>query len=342
MTLRLGALFSCATLLACTPRPEVTETATAPTVLRGLSVADAWNAPRQVYVGDEEHDHPRLLTSSPIRLPERTTQDPPAQFWVAGRRLEARRFRPGNHAILIVPERWRVPISGRDTFIRTETILPNRWGAPALIPSALRLWGEQPVPVAVRRTSSLTSLSARHPTGFVALTHRAVRLINVMAGDEVLAYTADSELVGTPSRGIRVTPLRASSDPKRQGITHLDQERPVCEYEALRYACVPQWTSTASVSVAPAAGVPVMVHELLHALGLSHTCVIRSIMATEFSTRELSLCGLARGGLGFSEPLELEREASVYDAAALRLLRAAAVALSGSADGTVHWLLVPQ
>ena len=64
----------------------------------------------------------------------------------------------------------------------------------------------------------------------------------------------------------------------------------------------------------------VLSHELLHALGMGHSCLARSVMATEFQLWELRRCSEVRSGLGYSQALRLERRFGPVDAAAIQLL----------------------
>ncbi len=81
-----------------------------------------------------------------------------------------------------------------------------------------------------------------------------------------------------------------------------------------------------------------MVHELLHAMGLGHTCVVGSAMATEFSAAELLACGRSRARLGLMEPLHLKREIGAGDVVALAILRKVAHSLNGRRGRSLVWL----
>ncbi|MDT8369844.1 MAG: hypothetical protein RQ745_11590 [Longimicrobiales bacterium] len=116
-----------------------------------------------------------------------------------------------------------------------------------------------------------------------------------------------------------------------------------CQYFAESgYSCAPRWIRSAEIYLRDKTGQDEIIHELLHALGLDHTCVVRSVMATEFDDADLRRCGRARSGLGLTQPLMLERRLGPHDIVALHLLRELAeVALDWRGDFVSAGVLRP-
>ncbi len=65
----------------------------------------------------------------------------------------------------------------------------------------------------------------------------------------------------------------------------------------------------------------VVAHELLHVLGLGHSCLVNTLLSTTFSEGELARCSRERQRMGIPGALVLQREATASDAASIQLLR---------------------
>ena len=83
-------------------------------------------------------------------------------------------------------------------------------------------------------------------------------------------------------------------------------------------------------------------HELLHVLGLGHSCVVPSVMATEFSADDLEECGRARYHFGMRDTLLLRRQLSDYDVAAARVAYHVSNQLVGLHVQTLRWVVLPD
>lgn len=75
-----------------------------------------------------------------------------------------------------------------------------------------------------------------------------------------------------------------------------------------------------TVHLSPQATPAVAAHELLHVLGLEHTCVYPSVMATRFAQAELIACGVLRARMGLTTGFVTERRLSAADVAAIELV----------------------
>lgn len=84
--------------------------------------------------------------------------------------------------------------------------------------------------------------------------------------------------------------------------------------------CSPKRIVGADISIGAHAGVYDVAHELMHALGLNHTCTTLSLMAANFEDNELDECSEARASAGEPEGFRIVRVPSAADAVALRII----------------------
>jgi hypothetical protein len=156
----------------------------------------------------------------------------------------------------------------------------------------------------------------------------AIVEINAMAGQ--LLLFRERSIRRRPARMIRVQWGSAAAN--EIGRTHLslrDCALP-CEH--------PWQIQSASISLASSAGMTALEHELLHALGLGHSCLAPSLMATEQSEQELRRCGERRFELGYRQGFVLDRILSNYDIAAVQILAALSAATNADSTGSIHLL----
>jgi len=244
---------------------------------------------------------------------------------------------PGIHIVLIIGDEWRLRYLDRTTSIPTRALLPNKVGAPSLIPQDLSVWSATPLDVVLPRADD-----GGHPAVTALGTGRFPDIIhdlNAMLGFETFRLAARHATRREQERVVRVLPL--GTHRRRQGRTRLGRRR--CGYDsALGYACRPRWIEWVEVGFTATAGPAEVQHELLHALGLTHTCVVPSVMATEFEREELERCGRMRRSLRFDQPLKLTRQMSEFDVAAIEILRNVARALEGRSGVSLYWVIVPS
>lgn len=253
---------------------------------------------------------------------------------VAAGELAAMEVRGGRHVALVLPGTWRIsegPYAGTD--LPTASIFGGDTDLPALLGSGLSLWATHPLSVRVAQDSQ--SLAGGTGPGFASgqqAVAEALRGINAAAGFTVLRPAGASE----PQADLTVSWSDALGN--ALGVARIRSA--ACPYDQEEgFSCQPVWAEGADIVLAQGAGIAEIQHELLHAVGLSHTCIVPSVMATEFSDDELRWCGLARGGLGFWQPLRLEREIGPHDIAAIEIVRKASAVLKDIRADYMHWLI---
>jgi hypothetical protein len=159
----------------------------------------------------------------------------------------------------------------------------------------------------------------------------ALNRINSLADTTILSLDRDSALAD-----VRIVLVDTIDDQEAYTRMHV---RGCMFEESAGYTCEPDWIEAADIYVTKRTKPAEIEHELLHALGLYHTCVIPSVMATEFSPTELRLCGSARHDLGLHAPLTLQRTLSPFDAAALRILMMTAMGLREFRGDSLLWMI---
>jgi hypothetical protein len=206
----------------------------------------------------------------------------------------------------------------------SAAILPSDEGTPTLLRSPLTLWRRYPVPVVLTGGSG-----GPDDEDHADRLRRAIRKVNGLAGFEVLRIES-----GPSGKGVRVS----FTPPSRGALGATAIDTAPCGFSSEHgFLCAPSWIDRAVVHLAPDAEVAVIQHELLHSLGLGHTCVVESVMVGYFSNEELEACAGLRTELGLTDPLFLERSMSPFDIAAVQLLRSLAQALDGRQTESIPW-----
>jgi hypothetical protein len=228
-----------------------------------------------------------------------------------GSRLEPDGNRPRHLELLVLPTYSlnRGIFSGRT--IETRRLIASDPDIPMLLRDDLRLWRDYAVPVQV----ACEGRWSENGDALTSMVREAAEVVNELAGEGLLELQeacAPREVAGIQVHAYHDVGERiAFATWTTLGCTYASPPEALCE---------PQWMHSAQVWLTPAAGVNEVVHELLHILGLEHTCVVPSVMATEFDDWELLACSRERWRHGLNEPLQLQRRVSQYDAAALHLL----------------------
>jgi len=196
--------------------------------------------------------------------------------------------------------------------IETRRLIASDPDIPMLLRDDFRLWRDYPVPLRV----SCEERWSEHGDVLTSMVREAAEVVNELAGEGLL----DLQEACAPREVAGIQVYVYHDVGKR--IAFATWATLGCTYASPPEAfCGPQWMYSAQVWLTSAAGVNEVVHELLHILGLEHTCVVPSVMATEFDDRQLLACSRERWRHGLSEPLHLQRRVSPYDAAALHLLQ---------------------
>jgi hypothetical protein len=168
-----------------------------------------------------------------------------------------------------------------------------------------------------------------------ALVGTAVAEINRTAGLELLRLDESENLTG----GIHVVWVESLNG----ALAGAQVEGPTCGSGSVPSGpCARARIERALVRITDGATVSEVIHELLHGLGLFHTCLVPSVMATEFSEPDLVRCGVARGRLGYTDPLVLRRSLSPYDIAALELVRTVSAEFTKMPEAAVDLLTVNE
>jgi hypothetical protein len=102
---------------------------------------------------------------------------------------------------------------------------------------------------------------------------------------------------------------------------------------------MPRRVDSADVFLSPDSDSSVFIHELFHAGGLSHTCTVPSIMATEFSEQEIRRCISLRRQLGMRRAFVLSREIGPADIAALEIVVGLTGILDSQQGRSIIWLM---
>lgn len=161
----------------------------------------------------------------------------------------------------------------------------------------------------------------------------AIDSVNFAVGMEMLRFRGAAERRADFLGGILVEYRESLQN--RLGTSHFRSAASAyCPW------CMPRQVDGAIVRLSPEAGWRDVAHELMHAAGLGHTCIVPSMMATEFSTEDLEACGIVRGGVGYRSAMVLERSMSPYDAAALDILSKLTGKLTSLQVDSVVWIVL--
>lgn len=242
------------------------------------------------------------------------------------------RLAPGRHLILILPDMWRLEAGTyAGSVLPTEAILSEAGSTPTLLRRDVSF--PSSFPVSVYHTPVPGS-------GERDREDRAPPVVEALAGINELAGGTVFQLARPSGADADVRVIwSGGSSRDTLGVTHL--QVPSCQYDKPRgFSCQPRWIRHADIVLSERGKVAEVQHELLHAIGLSHTCVVPSVMATEFSQADLRACGSARAALGFTAPLRLERRLGRFDAAAIDIVRRAAAALASRHGDYIHWRIL--
>lgn len=292
-----------------------------------LSDASAAGASVEIVIGGEKQsgtlDSVVRLETPPGTPVDVALQDPNGCS-------DRRTITPGVHYLVLLPDRWLIekgPFAGRT--VAVPPLVPiNQPDGVSLVSQPLRLWRRTSIPVMVE------GLDDRRMRSRV---EEAVSSINHSVGIKLLDLAVDSDQTLSDSFGIYF-----STPPKSpESAGEADLGTPECRLSPDHgFQCVPYWQDQVEVRIADHAGVEEVQHELGHALGLSHSCVIPSVMATEFEPTQLASCAHARDRYGYDEPLLLAREISQFDVAALQILHEVAARIGGERGDELHWFIV--
>jgi hypothetical protein len=234
---------------------------------------------------------------------------------VRGRELVER------HGFVVLPQQWTIQEGLYEgvTLPLASIVQIKGDSAPKALGRRLRTWREYPIEVFVvpNKVSVRRGHEVRNAVHDVnqQLGWRLFRLGEPVQDDVEGVYVEFVDtLAGDAMGAVRAKPHECRYD--------VDDEQIICDRH---------WLSHVRVFLADIAGHAEITHELLHAVGLAHSCVTETIMATEFLDWELAECGYVRYDLGFSDTLRVTRAFSAFDAAALEVLREAALRIGNAA-----------
>jgi hypothetical protein len=196
------------------------------------------------------------------------------------------------------------------------------------------LWRVLPVNVSATYTSGVgvdDSIRQR------LMVLHAVQRVNGVAGFDAMQVLESPEDSREDPSGIIVHfGLRSSI-----ALGRTEVNEPTCDLapnEAI--LCAPQWIDSAFIEMSDTADISDLEHELLHALGLGHTCIVPSVLATEFEPEDIDACGDERRRLDLLSPLKLTRELSEFDALSMDIVRRASVELRDWRGHSITWVEV--
>lgn len=214
---------------------------------------------------------------------------------------------------IVVPEYWRIE-KGLFAGSAVPTLPLFLNGTPALIGEQLPVWPRYPINVAIHLAGKRVCAT----TGDLANTAvpYGVEAINAAASDQIFEMR---EVHGPACRDAEVTVVVGDSIPGKMGEAALYGACGANIQGSVR--CYPHWLRSGEINLPSTAAVAEIQHEFLHVLGLNHTCLVPSVMATEFAEDELRSCGLGRRHLGLTGDLVLQRRLSAYDVASIEILR---------------------
>lgn len=182
----------------------------------------------------------------------------------------------GRHFVVVLPEIWTVQ---RGQFSGVKVPTPGLFSQDGLTPTVLRedipLWREWPLRIGFRE-------GPFSPQGTLEALRSAAALVNELAGTTLFTISDTESSSGTTDI---LTIFEKPSLSDRLGSVRLHVD--TCSHER---RCMPRRVDSADVFLSPDSDSSVFIHELFHAGGLSHTCTVPSIMATEFSEQEIRRC----------------------------------------------------
>lgn len=212
--------------------------------------------------------------------------------------------------------------------------LPALRQAPTIVNRDLRLWPAFPVAVFVSRPGPEGCPGAPRDQGTIQELAKALDGINQLAGSDFFRLQEVPCAARTRRRGVRIA-FRGDLG-LRLGVTGV-HDGGCGHLEGVGYLCHPKWIRSADVVVQETASTQAIQHEMLHALGLGHTCLVPSVMATSFPPGKLQECAEVRGHYGIDEVLQLERRMSAYDALAAQLMKELSRALGETYPPMLQW-----
>jgi hypothetical protein len=219
--------------------------------------------------------------------------------------------------------------------VRLHALAPSRGGAPSLLAQDPLLWTRLPVPVSIEVPSDQGDFEPKLVHAATAQVRRAVSAINESAGIRLFDFTGERS--ASHSREGVVVSFEDLAPP-RLGATRVYKALCSGSESAMPLRCGSNIARTATVRLSWNAPYEVVLHELMHAVGLQHTCVVPSVMATEFSSQELQACAARRHALHLMDELVLRREFTVYDVAAIRLTAAMMEQAYHQEANHAHWV----
>lgn len=185
----------------------------------------------------------------------------------------------------------------RGESLRTDVLMSR--SAPALLPSSIPIWRSYPVRV----------WAGLNCPALVQHVRRAVETANSLAGGAMYEW-AGCASAGGEEWGVEVRIGGAGGTTTRSRAC--DLHRPA--------ACATRRVVRGVVTVGDPADSLLLLHELLHAVGLGDTCMVLSVMATRFTRIQLEACADARSRLGLLDPVVVERRPTRFDASALAVV----------------------
>lgn len=231
------------------------------------------------------------------------------------------------HVLVVLPQLITIEV-GEFLGHEVDTRLIVQSGVPSLLGGRPRLVERVPQTVGVLRWRGTecipTDSVMTYPIG------QAIADINQLVGRPLFLLATPKN--GRCSRDITVH-IDVELNANELGMTSADHVRCV-------EGCGVQWIRQVQISLDKEADSGVAAHELLHAAGLGHTCLVPSIMATEFPGNDIWQCARHLGVTGYRTPLRLDREFSPYDVAALDLVARMAEALAGQRVDRITWVAV--
>lgn len=244
----------------------------------------------------------------------------------------------GRHLVIFVPPEWR--ITG-GTFagvqVPMQILFPNSMSAPSVFDGGLKIWQEYPVPVYLTDMNAAVSANDTAPLLGVMLA-QVIANIQRAVGKQVFSYGGYVDKTVPGRAGIYVQSVQLTGAVLGQTELRLTNCDGMPSWVS---TCFPELIAEATLNVRPDVEAAILEHELLHALGLSHTCIVGSVLATEFSRHDRERCAYARRSFGLLQPLLLRRELSAYDVAAIEVAMELSRSAGMSKARHIHWIMPP-
>lgn len=264
----------------------------------------------------------------------------PTEVWLmtGNKRLWSGWLEPGSHLVVVMPRHWVIEDPAYEvSLVSTPLLLPNREMASTHFSSRMAFWSADPVPVCA---AAGFSLSPEERTALDEGIRWAADLLNEAWGHERLVPAEARSQACRSRRKMVVRPDRFLYPVL--GKTHLDISRCLKDASVVahtaRTPCLVGRIESADIRISKPDDAVVLLHEMMHALGFSHSCTAPSIMGTEFPLEDVEACHALRMAQAATDPLVMRRRWSSYDVIATRLMALVTAAATSDWPASLYWV----